>query len=312
MDITLSLSVVMPLCVYMAVGAIAKRFGLLDDHTISKMNGITYKVLFPMVMFSNMLNAGDAIKSSGTSVIPFLLACVAVVFILLMVFVPFFIKEKPRQASFIQGSFRANSVLFAIPIVSAICGEDNTGLAAMSVSVVVPFYNALSVILLEIKRGGHLSVWKIVKGIVTNPLIVGAFVGLLFLLTGIPLPEMLRIPVSAMSSMVTPLALMLLGASLKFAGIKKDAACLGAVCALKLVVMPAITILLARMFNYEGVAFVTIFALFCVPTAVSSYTMAEQMGADGPLAAEIVAATTVCSMLTVFMWVLALSAMRLI
>ena len=44
-------------------------------------------------------------------------------------------------------------------------------------------------------------------------------------------------------------------------------------------------------------------ALFCSPTAVSSFTMAQQMGGDSELAAGLVAVGSACSVLTVFLWI---------
>ena len=42
------------------------------------------------------------------------------------------------------------------------------------------------------------------------------------------------------------------------------------------------------------------------PTAVASYTMAKEMKADGDLAGEIVATTSILSIFTIFCWVLIL------
>lgn len=55
-----------------------------------------------------------------------------------------------------------------------------------------------------------------------------------------------------------------------------------------------------------------ILAMFISPTAVSSYTMAEQMGADDALAGQLVAVGTVISLFTVFLWVSAMSGLKLI
>ena len=64
--------------------------------------------------------------------------------------------------------------------------------------------------------------------------------------------------------------------------------------------------------GYDGVPFISLFAIFCVPTAVSSYPMAEQMGGDGPFSAEVVATTSLFSLVTVFVWVACLQAAGMI
>ena len=43
--------------------------------------------------------------------------------------------------------------------------------------------------------------------------------------------------------------------------------------------------------------------MFAAPVATSSYTMAQMMGGDGPLAGELVVMTTVFSLFTLFFWV---------
>lgn len=78
---------------------------------------------------------------------------------------------------------------------------------------------------------------------------------------------------------------------------------------IKLVLAPLLIVGGAWLLGFRGVPLVSIFALCCVPTAVSSYTMAVEMGADGPLAGEILAVTTVSSIVTVFLWVSVLSSM---
>ena len=44
-------------------------------------------------------------------------------------------------------------------------------------------------------------------------------------------------------------------------------------------------------------------SVFASPTAVNSFTMAQQMGGDAELAGDIVVVTSAVSMLTMFLWV---------
>lgn len=55
-----------------------------------------------------------------------------------------------------------------------------------------------------------------------------------------------------------------------------------------------------------------ILAIFGSPTAVASVPMAQTMGGNGTLAGEIVVVTTVGSILSIFLFVFALSGMGLI
>ena len=307
MDFTLSLRVVFPLCVYIGLGMIAKAARLITPEASAAMNRFTFRALFPLVMFENVMNAGETLRGGGLNAAWYLLGANTAVFLLLMLLIPCVEKSKPRQGSMIQGAFRANSILFALPIVTTICGAENAGLASVCVSLVVPWYNILSVIALETKRGGRVNVVKLLRGILTNPLIIGALAGAAALLLGVQLPEILSKPVHTLTSMVTPLALILLGVDLKFGSLRKDWKPLAIVTVIKLILTPLAIVGGAWLLGFREVPLVSIFALCCVPTAVSSYSMALEMDADGPLAGEIVACTTVCSIVTVFIWVSVLS-----
>jgi predicted permease len=54
--------------------------------------------------------------------------------------------------------------------------------------------------------------------------------------------------------------------------------------------------------GYRDVALVSILALFASPTAVSSFSMAIAMDADHELAAQIIMASTLMAMVTIFIW----------
>ena len=312
MNLLLSVSVVFPLCIYILIGVLGARLKLLDQKLASSMNAFVFKLLFPLMMFENVIKARDALMNGAGRAVLFIFSVFAVSFTLLRLLVPLFIKDKPRQASFIQGSFRANTILFAVPVISALCGEDETGLAAMCVAATVPFCNAACVVLLETSRGGRAGFGKLLLSVLKNPLVIGAIAGCLFLLTGWHLPSLLSVPLKAVTGIITPLSLMLLGAGLRFRGILQDAGQLLIVCFIKLVLTPALSLWAALRLGFVGVPLITVFVLSCVPTAVSSFTMAEQLGADGPFAAEVVASTTTLSMFTVFGWVLLLSSMGLV
>ena len=242
MNLLLSVSVVFPLCIYILIGVLGARLKLLDQKLASSMNAFVFKLLFPLMMFENVIKARDALMNGAGRAVLFIFSVFAVSFTLLRLLVPLFIKDKPRQASFIQGSFRANTILFAVPVISALCGEDETGLAAMCVAATVPFCNAACVVLLETSRGGRAGFGKLLLSVLKNPLVIGAIAGCLFLLTGWHLPSLLSVPLKAVTGIITPLSLMLLGAGLRFRGILQDAGQLLIVCFIKLVLTPALSL----------------------------------------------------------------------
>src|SRR5258705_10767500 len=69
-------------------------------------------------------------------------------------------------------------------------------------------------------------------------------------------------------------------------------------CALKLIVMPAIAIGLARAAGLSG-ANLTVACCASVPAASNAYILARQMGGDAPLMAQILTVETVLAIVTI-------------
>lgn len=303
MNIGLSIAVVAPICIYIMLGIIVRRLKWIGETGLNQTNKLIYSLFFPAVMFVNIYNSSLE-ESLNLELILFLLVMFTIVFILLMLIIPLFIKERPVQASVIQGIYRANSILYAIPIVSTIYGQENVGVAAVSVSLIVPFTNIFCVILLENKRGSKAKLGTVVLHILKNPIIIGAILGVLVKALDWTLPTVLENVVTDISKVVTPLALILLGAGLNINNIKKNKYYILLVCISKLIIVPLIFVFVGYWWGFRDIELVTIFALSSVPTAVSSYVMAKEMGADGPLAGEIVAFTSTLSIVTIFLWML--------
>ena len=172
----------------------------------------------------------------------------------------------------------------------------------------------LAVVSLEVFRGenGGFNIKKIAKGVITNPLIISSALGIIVLLSGIKLPEIAEKTVSDVAKIATPLALILLGASINFSTVRGNLRQLIITISGRLVIVPLVGITLAAIIGMRGGDLALLIAALASPTAVSSYPMAIQMDGDGDLAAQIVAFSTVVCIITVFLWVFALKQLCLI
>jgi predicted permease len=52
------------------------------------------------------------------------------------------------------GIFRSNFVIFGLPITAALYGDRGLATTSIIIAIIVPFYNVLSVIILEYYRAG--------------------------------------------------------------------------------------------------------------------------------------------------------------
>ena len=111
---------------------------------------------------------------------------------------------------------------------------------------------------------------------------------------------------------VRPLSLFVLGGAFEFSSVKTHMRPLLIGTLGKLVIVPLVALTAAALFGFRGMELASLGVAYMAPCAVSSYPMAQQMGADGELAGELVVFTTALSIFTVFGFMYAMKSMGLI
>ena len=298
----LSINVVAPLFLTIAFGYYIKKINLVDDYSLKKMNNLIFKTFLPMLLFINVYNT----KIEGginMRLMIFAPAAILITFLSACIIIPFVEKENRKRGVLVQAIFRSNFVLFGLPVVLSLFGDNGAGVTSMLIAVIVPMFNFLAVIILEIFRGGKINLKEILKGIATNPLILASMLGILMLILHIKLPMLLEKTISDMSKIATPLALIVLGGSFKVEKINSNIKqlCIGIIG--KLIIVPLIFIPVAIHLGFRNIELASVMIMLSAPVAVSSFTMAEQMDADGELAAQLVVFTSMLSVITIFMYV---------
>lgn len=298
----LSINVVAPLFLTIAFGYYIKKINLVDDYSLKKMNNLIFKTFLPMLLFINVYNT----KIEGginMRLMIFAPAAILITFLSACIIIPFVEKENRKRGVLVQAIFRSNFVLFGLPVVLSLFGDNGAGVTSMLIAVIVPMFNFLAVIILEIFRGGKINLKEILKGIATNPLILASMLGILMLILHIKLPMLLEKTISDMSKIATPLALIVLGGSFKVEKINSNIKqlCIGIIG--KLIIVPLIFIPVAIHLGFRNIELASVMIMLSAPVAVSSFTMAEQMDADGELAAQLVVFTSMLSVITIFIYV---------
>ena len=300
----ISFNVVFPIFVMMALGFFIKKLKLVNAVTVKEMNNVVFRVFLPLMIFKNVYESEIA-EVFNLKLIVFASVTTVAVILLLFLIVPIFEKENPKRGVLIQAIFRSNFVIFGIPVSQALCGVGATGTASVLIAVTIPIFNFAAVVTLEVFRGGKPDFKKILKGIVTNPLIIASCLGLIATGVGLKLPSIIEVSMSNIAAITTPVALIMLGASINFGTVGANLSRIIAGLISRLILLPAVALGLgAYVFGFRGVEFAILISLFASPSAVSSFTMAQQMGGDDELAGQLVMFGTVASVLTVFFWVL--------
>lgn len=299
-SLILSLEIVLPLFLLMAVGYVIKLTGLMNETSVKQTNKVIFKIFLPLLVFCNIYNT-ELSESFDSHLLLYAVAGVAIQFVLSLCLAVLTEKENSRRGVMLQGMFRSNFVLFGIPISTALFGETAAGLASILIAVIIPMYNVLAVVSLEIFNGKRPNVGKILVGIITNPLIIASAVGILFVALRIPLPTPIYDTVSDLGSIATPLAFVILGASFSFGDVGRYVKELFVVLSTKLLVFPALFLGIALLLGFRGAPLAVLLTVFGAPIAVSSFTMAQQMGGDDKLAGQLVVFSSILSIGTMFL-----------
>ena len=312
-NLIFSLNATVPIFLLMILGFLLKKLGVIDDVFASKMNKFVFLVPLPVLLFEDL----STVDFAQVWNMKFVLFCfvVTLVCIILAALVSFLWHDKSIQGEFIQASYRSSAALLGIAFIQNIYG--NAGMAPLMIIGSVPLYNIMAVVVLSFfkpdRKKLDKEVWKTtLKGIVTNPIILGIAAGLLWSALRLPMPSILEKTVSDIGAVATPLGLMAMGASfdLKKAFGKVKPAAVASV--MKLVLFATFFLPLAVWMGFRREELVAILVMLSSATTVSCYVMARNMGHEGVLTSSVVMLTTLFSAFTMTGWLYILRSMGMV
>ena len=320
-NLIFSLNATAPVFLMMLLGMLFRRLGWIDEAFASKMNRFVFLVPLPVLVFHDLASAeiGDVwnfrfvafcfLATAASIAICALLSCL--------------LKEKPRRGEFIQASYRSSAALLGIALTTNIYGD--AGLVPLMIIGSVPLYNVMAVVVLSLtapdekKASGQAAIsrkselWKrTLKGIVTNPIILGILLGLLWSMLRLPLPPILEKTVTNLGDLAAPLGLMAMGATFRLDKAVGQAKPAIAASFIKLVGFCVLFLPLAVRLGFREEELVAILIMLGSATTVSCYVMAKSMGHEGVLTSSAVMLTTLFSAFTITGWLFLLKSFGLV
>lgn len=302
---------VMPVVLLVAFGYFLKQQRYFNKTTIAQLNKLCFDLLLPIVTFDNIrrTNLNEVFD------LRFVLYTAGSIFIaifLLVILVPLFETDRKKQGVIIQGTFRSNFVMLGIPLSSYIAGENSVVLASMLIMVIIPVFNAAAVILLSIYGGCTVNKKRLITDVLKNHMIIASALGIIVSLLHSPIPHFLDKSLTDIGKVGSVFPIIVLGAMLDFSKLSANFKNLLITVMGKLIGMPLIFITSAVYLGFSSNEIVALVALYGSPTAVISAVMAEQLGCDHELAAQVVVFSTVISCITIFGIVFVLSFLKII
>jgi malonate transporter len=313
-NVLFALNAVLPVFLLIITGIFLKKLTILDDQFIAKSTKLVFKVALPALIFQKISRADFSQLFDGKEIF-YIFLLVTGSFLIIFFLTGFFLKDGAERGAFIQGAFRSNIAIVGLAIISNVFGETGVARAAIALVFIFPMYNIYGVLALTLplKRGaGENTAGKILKAIITNPLIIAVFIALPFSLFSIGTGHIVNSFLEYLSRMTLPLALLGVGGSLSFSSFKKGFMKALSASIIKLLIYPLLVVFILLAAGFRGEPLGVIFIMLGCPSAVSSYVMADAMGSDSNLAAGIILITTLGSILTIGAGIFILKSLGLI
>ena len=207
-NLLFSLNATVPIFLLMVLGMYFRKIGWINDDFVTYMNQFVFKAALPMTLFEDLSNS-DFFEVWDTK---FVLFCFFATLgeILIAAGCSMLLKNRSQRGEFIQASYRSSASLLGVAFIRNIYG--NVGLGPLMIIGSVPLYNIMAVSVLSLTRpgGGGVEgglVKKTIKGIVTNPIILGIAVGMVWSVLHIPQPAIMQKTVASLAQVATPMGL---------------------------------------------------------------------------------------------------------
>ncbi len=302
------------LAVVVLIGAAAAKFRVFTSDSKDVLSKIIFNISLPLMLFTNFfrLEATPRLVSNSLTVLS--VSGFIILFLLLTGWVVSRIfKLKGREAAVFKAhSMFGNTIFLGFPLITALYGYEGLLYASMFQLVSSIIMWTVGVIILS--HGNGIS-WKKSLLRVVNPNTIATLSGLFFFLLSVKLPEVLLKPMTDLGSANTWLSMLYIGAMLVFsnvAGMLKRKS-LYIISFSRLVLGPALLIMIFYFIgNVVGFApdkLVTSVIILeaSMPCMATVVIMAKELGSDDALAVGNVFVSTIFSILTLPLVVMALT-----
>ncbi len=276
-------------------GAFLYKKGVFTKKGGKQLSNFVISAVCPVLIFTSFQKELDQKLVNGL-LLSFLLALIS--HIVLITFSTLIFNKKWRGEDYAVEQFAAtysNCAFLGIPLVGAVYGSEGI----FYVTAYIALFNLLSWTHGVMLMTGNISA-KSLLNVLKAPAVIATIAGVVFFFAGIILPEVVLEPLEYISSLNTPLAMIVSGIMISQSNLKKalKKGGLYLTCAVKLIIIPIIIILIFIPFSENTTVINTAIIAASAPTAASTIMLATKHKKNGVYAAEIFAVSTIASVVT--------------
>jgi predicted permease len=297
-----------PIFIIIALGFFIRKIRLINEDGVTMLTRLAYNIGLPALFFLNITNYRLS-EIFDVNIIKVIYSSYGIFLIFLLLSNLLVKRSRKTRGAVIVSSFRCNMAFIGLPILWAAYGSLALARGSLVIAFLVPLKIVLSVFLFKLydNRRSKIDLKKILKSIVTDPLVISTVLGIIFSSLGVGLPGFIHDSLDIISGMTVTIALLSIGASFRFDQLKGDLKMVSFISFNKLIILPAIALVMATyVFKADAFDRNVIVILFSAPMAVSAYIMGKELRSNHSLMASSLILTTILSAVTISGWLLAL------
>ncbi|MDG5760512.1 AEC family transporter [Natronococcus sp. A-GB1] len=280
------------------VGTGLRSSGVLNATRTARLNAAAYYVALPALVFVATYDQsiGDLLSAElfvGSLVVLFATGAIAWVTYRNRL-------STDRQSVAIIQSYHSNLGYLGVPLVAATFDAQVTAIASVILGFVTLVQLPLTIVVLSAFGAAEAAIGRELQSLATNPVLLALAAGLAVGSVGVTFPGDVVVGLDALGSLALPLALLCVGAALQIDADAVDLEAVGSVVALKLCCMPLLAWAVFSLLAVDSATFTAGVVMLGMPTAVSTYVYANELGGDAEFASLNVFATTVASVASLF------------
>lgn len=286
---------------YMSVGFVLSKTKKISDTGVKDITGVLLSVVTPCVLISAYQQKIDEFSFSVIKGLGIAALFTVIVHIVAIIIATYFYKKEDSGRYKVNrfAAVYSNCGFMAIPILSSVLGADGVFYGSVYLAIFTFFYWTHGVI---VYSGSKSSISS--KALFLNAGVIGTLIALLLFLFKIKLPGILSDATNGIADLNTPLSMLILGTYLANVNWKNafSKASLYTVSLLRLILIPVISvfiILLIRLvIPVNSLIAQAVFIPAACPVAGVTALFAAKYGSDATYASELVAITTLFSIIT--------------
>jgi len=292
-----------PVFMLMIIGNLLRRNQILDEAFWNLNDKLVYWILIPALLFNEISQIQFSPALFGSYAIVILGGFFAVI-LLSILLGKVCGYSGAVSSSVMQGAARHNAFI-ALAISGSLFGAEGLAIGTSLMAILIPVVNVVivtfMVVVLQDTKSNNLKprLTDIVAELAKNPLILAILVGFVFSVANAKSVPIIHETTRMLGLAAIPVLLLGLGANIKVRNLSINISPLIISSVLKLAIFPLIVYFVSDYFEFNTTEKIVLVIFSCVPTAVSSYTLAKQLGGESELMTSIITLQTVLSFITI-------------